>query len=328
VLGLVGLPFAAMYAITGAFLALLVILLGPTVFVVFDGDTDALDATLSGFEMPAHEPTGEPAEMLSFGAYEDAVPASWTEQGIDMTTIIVHGWEDEAGVALVYGHTERSLTQSPRAALDATTGEVLAANDPPTPTALGGTTAAMTNLHYARLGSPFAKVLYFFLALTTSAVILTGNVLWILVRRPKDPRATPQLHRILARLTVGVGCGLVAAVPFLFLTTAALPIDLPSLQTWEHAAFFGGWALLIVAAFFGPSAVWAARWQLALGGVLSLLVPIASGLNGAWPWISAANGWWGILTVDVGFLLMGVALLWTAARLSTDASAWDQKQSA
>ncbi|MEM0964074.1 MAG: PepSY-associated TM helix domain-containing protein, partial [Bacteroidota bacterium] len=38
VLGLIGLPFAAMYAITGTFLALLVVILGPSVIVLFDGD--------------------------------------------------------------------------------------------------------------------------------------------------------------------------------------------------------------------------------------------------------------------------------------------------
>ena len=319
VLGLVGLPFATMYAITGAFLALLVVLLAPTVFVVFDGESQAIDETLAGFEMPAHEPTGEHAEMLSFAAYEDAVPDSWNDHGIDMTTILVHGWQDEAGVALIYGHTEQSLTKTPRAALDASTGEVLAAKDPPTPTALGGTVSVMTDLHYARLGSPLAKALYFLLALATSAVILTGNILWVLVRRPRDPRATPALHRFLARITVGAGCGLVAAVPILFLTTAALPLDLPRLQLWEHVALFGGWAILTVAAFFGPSPVWAARWQLSLAGALSLLVPIASGLNGAWPWTSVASGWWGLLTIDGGFLAMGLVLLWIAARLKPDA---------
>ncbi|NBC18779.1 MAG: hypothetical protein GVY18_15860 [Bacteroidetes bacterium] len=324
VLGLIGLPFTVMYAITGAFLALLVILLAPTVLVVFDGDTEALEATLSGFEMPPHEPTGAAAQMLSFEDIEEAVPASW-DGVVEMTSIIVHGWGDEAAVAVVYGDVEHSLTQSPRAALSATTGEVLAANDPPTATALGGTTAVMTNLHYARLGSPLAKVLFFLLALATSAVILTGNVLWVLVRRPKDPRATPWLHRVLARLTVGVGCGLVAAVPLLFLTTAALPMDLPSLRIWEHVALFGGWAVLIAAAFFGPSPVWAARWQLALAGALSLIVPLANGLGtGAWPWVTAPLGQWAVFWVDVGFLLSAPILLWIAWRLSGEAHTLDR----
>ncbi|MEM8559549.1 MAG: PepSY-associated TM helix domain-containing protein [Bacteroidota bacterium] len=320
VLGLIGLPFAAMYAITGAFLALVIILLGPTVLVVFGGDAEAIDATLNGFEMPAHEATGMPAEMLSFSAIEDALPASWDE--VDPTLVYVHVWNDEAAIAQVYGDASGSLTRAPQIILSATTGEYLAGLDPMRPTALGGTAAAITNLHYALFGGGFVKVLYFFLALATAAVILTGNILWVLVRRPKDPRATPRLHRVLGRLTVGTGCGLVAAVPVLFLTTAALPIDLPALKAWEHVALFATWAVLAVAAFFGPSAVWAARWQLALGGVLSLLVPVASGvLGGIWPWTAAANGWWGILTIDVGFLLMGPMLLWTAARLNPDALA-------
>ncbi|MEM1127452.1 MAG: PepSY-associated TM helix domain-containing protein [Bacteroidota bacterium] len=321
VLGLVGLPFAAMYAISGAFLALLIVLLAPTVIVVFEGDQNKAFELISGFEIPPHEPTGEPAEMLSFQAYLDAVPESWAGT-VTPTLITIHGWGDEAAIAQVYGDAISSLTAGPEAILDASTGEVLAASNPTIGTPLGGTTAALVNLHYARFGpgTPIAKVLYFLLALATSAVILTGNILWVLVRRPKDPRATPRLHRVLARLTVGLGCGLVAAVPVLFLTTAALPIDLPALRTWEHIALFGTWGVLLVAAFAGPSAVWAARWQLMLAGVLTLLVPLANGVfTGAWPWVSMANGWWDVFTIDVGLLLMAPALLWTATRLRPDA---------
>ncbi|MEM1041045.1 MAG: PepSY-associated TM helix domain-containing protein [Bacteroidota bacterium] len=323
VLGLIGLPFAAMYAISGAFLALLIILLAPTVLVVFGGDLEAIDPIVNGYEMPPHEPTGEAAEMLSFAEYVEALPASW-EGTVAPTFMSVHGWGDQAGIVQVFGEAASSLTAGPQAILQATTGEVLAANNPTRGTALGGTTAALVNLHYGRMGpgTPVAKVLYFFLALATAAVILTGNILWVLVRRPKDPRATPKLHRFLARLTVGVGCGLAVAVPVLFLTTAALPIELPSLKTWENVALFGAWGALTVAAFAGPSAVWAARWQLGLAGALSLLVPPAGGaLGGMWIWTAAASGLWGLVTVDVGFLLMGPALLWTARRLRPDALA-------
>ncbi|MEM6326400.1 MAG: PepSY-associated TM helix domain-containing protein [Bacteroidota bacterium] len=326
VLGLVGLPFAAMYAITGAFLGLLVILLGPSVLLVFDGDyQNALDLS-AGFEMPAHEPSGEPAEMLSFAEYQEALPAAW-DGVVDATVMAVHGWGDANAIVQVFGDNTpgaTSLTAGPQAVLRATTGEVLAQNNPRLGTALGGTSAAVVNLHYARMGpgTAFAKVVYFFLAMATASVILTGNILWVLVRRPKDPRATPRLHRFLARLTVGVGCGLVAAIPVLFLTTRALPLDHPSLTAWENAALFGVWAVLAASAFAGPSAVWAARWQLAFAAVLSLLVPIANGaMTGAWPWVSAASGWAYVLTVDLGFVLMAMALAWIASRLRPAADA-------
>ncbi|MEM6645128.1 MAG: PepSY-associated TM helix domain-containing protein [Bacteroidota bacterium] len=322
VLGLIGLPFAAMYAITGAFLALLIILLAPTVIVVFEGDAEAALGLVYDMEVPEHEPTGVEAPMLSFADYEAALPSTWGDGTVEVTTITIHGYGDENAIADIYGDATNTITAAPRAILKGSTAELLVANDPTGATPLGGTTSAITNLHYARLGTwaPLAKILYFLLALATAAVVLTGNILWVLVRRPKDPRATPKLHRFLARLTVGVGCGLVLAVPVLFLTTQLLPIDMEGLKTWEHVALFGTWGALILAAFAGPTAIWAARWQLWAAGVLSLLVPIASGVFGdAWPWIAASNGWWGILTIDLGFVLMGVVLIWTAKRLKPDA---------
>ncbi|MEM1094729.1 MAG: PepSY-associated TM helix domain-containing protein [Bacteroidota bacterium] len=324
VLGLIGLPFAAMYAISGVFLALLVIILGPAVLVVFEGDPAKAEALAAGFDMPPHEASGEPAEMLSFAAYQTLLPESW--EGVAYPTVMrVHNWGDANAIVQVFADntpTAPSLTAGPQAILRATTGEILAANDPAVGTALGGTTTALVNLHYARMGpgTPLAKILYFFLAIATAAVILTGNVLWVLVRRPKDPRATPKLHRFLARLTIGVGCGLVLAVPVLFLTTALLPKDLASLPMWENIALFGTWGVLLAASFAGPSAVWAARWQLGLAGVLSLLVPLANGaLTGAWLWVSASEGSWALFTVDTGFLLMGLMLIWIARRLKPDA---------
>ncbi|MEL7363342.1 MAG: PepSY-associated TM helix domain-containing protein, partial [Bacteroidota bacterium] len=91
VLGLIGLPFAAMYAISGAFLALLIILLAPTVIVVFGGDATKVDPLVNGYVMPEHELTGRPAEMLPFEAYLDHLPASWDEAGVKPTVVVIHG---------------------------------------------------------------------------------------------------------------------------------------------------------------------------------------------------------------------------------------------
>ena len=91
------------------------------------------------------------------------------------------------------------------------------------------------------------------------------------------------------------------------------PLDMAGRQAWEDGIFFGGWLLLIGAAFFGRSPQWAARWQLVLADLLSLLVPVASSLGtNAWPWTSAANGWWGVFWIDVGFIIGGALLLWMA----------------
>ena len=100
--------------------------------------------------------------------------------------------------------------------LNAATGDVIVSRAPDTTPPMTATAAAFGVLHFARFGGQALKALFFVLALAASAVILTGNVLWIEVRRPRDPRATPWVHRLLARLTSGVGIGLLAAVSAAF----------------------------------------------------------------------------------------------------------------
>jgi hypothetical protein len=153
------------------------------------------------------------------------------------------------------------------------------------------------------------------LALAASAVILTGNVLWIEVRRPRDPRATPWLHRLLARLTSGVGIGLLAAVPAAFIVSRLLPIERPDRMMLEGQAFFAIWALLALGALAWPAALTTARMLIALSGVLSIVVPIANGLGtGGWLWISAARGHWVVFGIDACFLIAGVLLTGLAWR--------------
>jgi uncharacterized iron-regulated membrane protein len=317
VLGTLGLPFTAMYAVTGAFFSLLTVILAPYVLVVFDGDRAALEGLAEGVPMPSVEATGRPAAMPSLDALLGDVAADWPDD-FAWISVEVRAWGDAAATAVLRGERTGTLTRTGAAVVDLPTGAVRSVAPPADTPPLPATISAFGKLHFARFGGPVLKALFFGLALAASAVILTGNLLWIEIRRSKDGRPAPRLHRVLARLTAGVGAGLVAAVPVLFLTTRVLTMEAAGRIGLEQGAFFGAWALLVAAAFAGPSAAWAARWQLALAGVLSLLVPVADGVaTGAWPWVAAAKGWHAVLWTDLGFALGGLLLLVLARRLRT-----------
>lgn len=158
------------------------------------------------------------------------------------------------------------------------------------------------------------------LGLAASAVILTGNVLWLAVRPPARGASPPRVHRLLARLTSGVGVGLIAAVPVLFLVTRAMPIDAPHRMGVEESAFFGTWALFAAGALLVPSAAASARFLTALAALGCLAVPIANGVGtGAWPWVSAELGHGVVLGIDLAFLLAGIGLAWGACRFPAGA---------
>jgi uncharacterized iron-regulated membrane protein len=314
-LGTIGIPFTAMYALTGAYFSLLLVVYGGLVIGALGGDRLRIGELLTGIERPAFKPSenASAAPTMSFDAllsrYESKIPDA------PPFAMEIDGWGDAAGLVTFEGNADRSLGATAIAILNAATGDIVISRASGVTPPMAATAAGFGVLHFARFGGQALKALFFVLALAASAVILTGNVLWIEVRRPRDPRATPWLHRLLARLTSGVGIGLLAAVPAAFIVSRLLPIDRGDRMTLEAQSFFLTWALLALGALAWPSALATARILLALSGVLSIVVPIANGLGtGAWFWISASRGHWVVFTIDACFLIAGLLLTWLSWR--------------
>ena len=327
VLGVIGIPFTVMFAVTGAFFSLLIIILGPVVLAVFGGEEARLDEALTGVELPAVEAAGSPASMLPPDELLAALPPAW--DGAEIQRLDYHHWGDANAYAVVDGGIPETLASGGRAVLAATTGEVLASRGPHPGdgTALGRTSSALTTLHFVHFAGRGIDALFFLLTLAASAVILTGNVLWLVERRSKDPQATPWAHRLLARSTIGVCVGLVAAIPLLMVGSRIIPLDVAGRQGWEDGIFFGGWAILSALGFVGASPLVAARRLLVVAAVLSLAVPVANGVGtGAWPWVTPGRGQWGVFSVDLGMALSGIALAGIATWLPTGTKKREQSR--
>lgn len=313
VLGTIGIPFTAMYALTGAYFSLLTVVYGGLVLGALEGDRQRLGELIGGMSRPAYQPSQEMVSSLSF----DVLLARFRAEYPDAPPFVmeVEGWGNAAGLVTFEANAARSLGSTAIATLSARTGEVVAGRGPAQTPSMTATAASFGVLHFARFGGDILKALFFLLALAASAVILTGNVLWLEVRRSQHTGATPWAHHVLARLTSGVGAGLVAAVPVLFLTTRVVPIDQAGRMVLEERVFFAAWALFVAAALAWPSASTSARVLTALAGFLATIVPVADGVyTGAWPWVSARLDHWTVFTTDVCFLVSGVLLCWIAYR--------------
>jgi uncharacterized iron-regulated membrane protein len=314
VLGLVGLPFTVLFALTGAFFSLLILVLGPTALVLFGGDAERVDEYIAGLEHPVYEAAGLPAPMLSPEEVVERLGPAW--DGVDIGLTNYTGWGDANAFVAVQGPEEGSLSDVGHAFVGAADGRILSDRPPDEASALGATVAVVTNLHFAHVGGRWLDALFFVLALGACGVILTGNVLWLAARRRGEGAATPRLHTLLSRLTVGVSVGLVAAIPLLLFASRLIPLEWVGRPRWEDLVFFGGWALLAGVAFTGIGPLAAARRLCALAAVLSLAAVVANGaLTGAWPWVAWARGMDGTLAVDAVLLVSAVALAWTASRL-------------
>jgi hypothetical protein len=183
--------------------------------------------------------------------------------------------------------------------------------------ALNEAVQSMEMIHFATFGGTALRVLFFLLAVASCAVILTGNLTWLEVRRMQDRAVVT----VLSRLTAGVATGFLPATAFLFLADRWMPAVVGSPDWGTDVVFFGNWGLVVCYALLRRNVARTHRSLLVLGGVLALLLPLANGLTtGDWLWVSWNEGLWPVVGVDVGAVLCGLAAIGTAACLTVDAT--------
>lgn len=306
VLGVWGLPFQLMIALTGAAICLAAIVLPYTAGPAF-GEVDRGWSELYG-ERTQPEPSGRPGPMLApsrLAAHaEAAVP------GLDVHWIRITPYGDERAEAIAYGHLGGSL--SPRAVirLRARDGALLATDT--------GDAAALqvmqvfSGLHFAGFGGLGLRIVYAILGIAGCLTILSGNWIWLTRRASRRPGRG---DRLLSRLTLGVGAGLPIAIAVMFWVNrlTAAGDGRGALEAWS---VFGSLAALVVAAQFVTPGRRAWSAALAVSGVGFLAIPLLSlGTRPAHLFNGGGPLGWQIAGVDLGMALLGALLCGLAALL-------------
>jgi uncharacterized iron-regulated membrane protein len=300
VLGVMGLPFQAFYAYSGALIVLAPLVVQAMLGPVFGGDRPrAIEVAWDLHASPAREP-GAPSEALSLDTL--VARAGEAASFIDIEEIRVRHHGHTNGVVDVRGVGSVGSFARVSVRLRESDGAVLDVRSPSTERATGALWRWVYGLHFVQFGGLAAHALFALLALATCATILTGNRIW-LARR--EATRSGRGHRVLAKLTNGVGAGSLVALAALFFASRALPLDLPGRGSMEEWISLAALALSIAWAFLARRETW--RNQLELAGALLVATPFL-----ATRWSNA--GLFGdrslaaVVGVDVALLCAGAAL--------------------
>ena len=317
VLGTIGLPFQTMYVFTGAYFGLVGVIALPYASLLFGGNMGefyreagyyAPPVQVDSVETVAGHPRLEQLAARAEGAWPD----------FEARTMILHGMGQPNSRVEVIGRERGAVFGGTGSVVfHAVTGEELLRQRPGEAGALNQSVQSMAVLHFAEFGGLMLKILFFLLTLASSAVILTGNLTWLEVRRKQD-RA---VNTFLARLTAGVATGMAPATAILFLADRWMPGGVVDPGWWTNCAFFGSWLLAVLYALARSNIARTHRSLLVIGGLLALLIPAANGFTtGDWLWVAWSAGHWAVLGVDIGAVLCGGAALGIAACLEVDAT--------
>jgi uncharacterized iron-regulated membrane protein len=325
VIGVLSLPFHIVFAVTGALLCLLFVLMLALNPLIYDGKLMAASAAAMDTA-----PTVQKADI----ARPLSPLASWHARSIDVAREqgiegFVPGYlklahaGDAHAVVEITGTSPHGLGGG-AVALDATSGAVLATQLPGMRDANHATLSAVYALHFGDYGNIAVQWLYFLLGLGGAFLFYSGNLLWIESRRKRRQAEQGCSPMIMARATVGICIGVCVAISTAFVAAQLLPWLGWNTSAGERWVCFGSWALCALwASWRAP--LRAARELLWLAAIVTVLVPLAHGIaTGCWFWRSAAAGHSALFAIDVGALALAagfVALARATSRRGRDGAA-------
>lgn len=245
VVGVISLPYGLMYALTGLMFNLGILLQIPTMLVLYQGDRDAMFAD-AGFSNPTQQASYQPHKVADMEAL-----ILRFEQEFDSTTsrLDVQNYGDENSIIRLNGVKNGTFAERISKVYEVKSDSFAAhLNDDNAENRFTKGVNLLFSLHLANFAELDLRVLYFVLAIGVCAMIVAGNVLWIVKRQKKNEY--PKAMALTRALTLGGCMGVITATAFAFMMERVLPVATqgrPDIVIWSFT-----FVLLIssVVAFF------------------------------------------------------------------------------
>jgi uncharacterized iron-regulated membrane protein len=319
-LGILGLPYQFMFALTGVYLIVGFSIMSPPVLsFAYGGDQEKLNEEFE-FNQPKFEPAGKPLEgSASVNALIEKTLALWPEMVIRHVNVFNYG--DQNMHVKVEGHPSFSskFAGLGNVVYHAASGEVVSKKELMQDTSFyNGARATMIRLHFGDFGGLGLKLIYFGLGILSCFVIISGVLIWQVARDKKhiDP-AKRKFNAWLTWFYLAAALGMypVTAFTFLAVKIGLNPEDVGRM-TFIFQMFFWSWLAVTLLLTFLRDNWLTNRLCLISGGMMGILIPVANGIKtGNWFWESWALGYGDVFLIDVFWLGLGIISLWIGGRL-------------
>lgn len=314
-LGIIGLPFQLMYAITGALFGLTILVLLPSTMVLFKGN----QGKLTKYTAPAYRGFSKTNELLHKRPnINELVQEAHQELKINtplITSIYLTNYNDKNA------HLMIELKASPKKAFyddayityrlrDRTIVEKKMAEEH---TYRGSVLHTIRKLHFGQFGGYFIKALYFVLALITCFVIISGVMVWLEARNNKRYAQKRSLNTRIGVVYMGISLGLFPAIAFFFCIAKIFPHTIAHRFELMSNAFFIFWLGYVIYSFVLKDLYKINKHALIFTGIMGVFIPILNGLQSKlWFWKSLQAGYIDSFFIDISWLLLGIVSLITA----------------
>jgi len=319
VAGVVTLPFAVMYALTGLMLNLGILFYAPATLLAYAGDESAMMKD-SGFARPQRKWTGR---AFATPDLEALIARVEREHSVRLFRLSFQNYGDESAFIRLSGMRNDGFGRRKDLYYEVATGAFPPEYNAKSPNTFRDGVTSLDALHMGKFGGPGVRFAFFLLGVGVCAMIVFGNILW-LIKREKKLAAFRKSMAVIRGLTVGGCTGVVVATILGFTLERVLPVHLSARSELIEAAFVAVLCANTVAGFFIKRATkflaYSAYLSAALHGVL-----IVSDLALVGPQLFV-QGRGSALPVSLGLTISAVLLLWLG-RGALRTSAWAARPS-
>lgn len=292
-----------------------ILILLPVVMVFFNGDQKKVFALIRPADaIVLNEKSPLARNHVSISRSLDEIRAKYPDFMLKRVNLKHYGRED--ALMTVYGKDPNYFSGDGMLAIQLKDGKKVVDMMPGNKTYVQSVLFGIARVHFATFGGVLLKFIYFFLALITCFVIISGVLLWKEARNKKN--YTARQKRFHHRVTMGylaICFGLFPAIELLFIAERVIPGGLINHVQLVNTTFFLSWLVLALAGLFWKTEAGLTRGYLVSGGVLSLLVPVSNGFcTEDWLWNTLSNGQYNLAAVDFFWLATGIICLTLVAR--------------
>ncbi|AUP81180.1 PepSY-associated TM helix domain-containing protein [Flavivirga eckloniae] len=315
-LGIIGLPFQFVFAVTGCFLCLSALVLLPANYL-YNNNTKQLSEELR--PMTKTYIIGSEADNIpSINPFMDKTLAKW--ETFMPTQVYIRNYGATNMKFQVDGvlDTQKKFLGNGRLVYDVLSQKLIEEKDPYKNDYLEDVELTIRRLHFGDYGGLPLKFIYLVLAFITCFVIISGVLIWLEARNKKSVPASQKLYnRKVGHIYLAICLSMYPITAFTFIIAKLIPRSLDSArQTILYSIFFLGWLLLSVVFRFMRDNYKINKYSLVLGGIFAFLIPIANGISSKnWFWKMYKDEQYAILSIDLFWIVIGLVSVFILKKL-------------
>ncbi|CAA0239940.1 PepSY-associated TM helix domain-containing protein [Tenacibaculum maritimum] len=304
-LGIIGLPFQFIFALTGTYFCLSILVLIPANFL-YNGNQSKLMNDLLPNRTSSEWIAKTTRKLPSVNQFVIQNATRWKNFNLEYVSI-----KNYRGTNMKYQlvgalNSDDQFLSSGTISYDFSTG-ITTANAPNQIKYTNNIQHSMRRLHFANFGGIWVKAIYFVLAFITCFVIITGVLIWIEARNKKSMTLQQRLYTAkIGHVYLAICLSLFPIIALFFLVIKLLPEAYSTQKmTILYNGFFGCWLIASIFLRFKRDNYFTNKLTLLSGAILGYLVPISSGIvSGNWIWNTYNTKQFDILTIDMLWIIL------------------------